>query len=211
MTLPAPGRHICASSSGGNGLLLKIGRLLRAARGQTLVEFALVIPVFLMVLMGVLEFAFMFNAVLSADYATRDGALLAAEAGDSPGGDCAVLKAVDADFGPPAGRTMIQTVEIFESNAAGSQIGGSTIYARTGSYSCTLPDGTSITLPYSRTANGYPMANRCNILVGCGGQPLDFVGVRVTYHHSWKTPLGGTFGTLLTVIKSNSMRMEPIL
>lgn len=46
------------------------------ARGQTLVEFALTFPLFLVVLFGIIEFAFLFNAQLSLNYATRDASLV---------------------------------------------------------------------------------------------------------------------------------------
>ena len=36
----------------------------KRARGQTLVEFSLVIPIFLILFMAILEFGFAFNAVL---------------------------------------------------------------------------------------------------------------------------------------------------
>ena len=51
--------------------------------GQSLVEFSLVIPLFLVVLMGVIEFLFLMNGQLSINYATRDAALIAAEAGNA--------------------------------------------------------------------------------------------------------------------------------
>ena len=55
----------------------------RGSRGQSLVEFALVFPIFLLLLFGIIEFAFVFNAQLSLNYATRDAALIAAEAGNN--------------------------------------------------------------------------------------------------------------------------------
>ena len=183
----------------------------RRSTGQSLVEFALVIPIFLLILVALVEFAFAFNALLAGDYASRDGALIAAEAGNGTGADCAVLKAVEADFRAPTNAAQIQKVEIFEATAAGAQTGAATVYTRTGSYTCTLPDLTSVTLPYTRSSDGFPMANRCNLIAGCSGQPLDFVGVRVTYRHTWKTAFGSTFGPYLTVVKANSMRMEPVL
>jgi Flp pilus assembly protein TadG len=176
-----------------------------------MVEFALVIPIFLLLLTALIEFAFAFNAILAADYASRDAALMAAEAGDGSGADCAILKAVEADFGAPTNAAQIQKVEIYRATAAGAQSGSATVYARTGTYACTLPDGTNVSLPYTLGTNGYPMSSRCNQLAGCSGQPLDFVGVRVTYRHTWRTAFGSTFGTYLTVVKSNSMRMEPVL
>jgi Flp pilus assembly protein TadG len=36
-------------------------------RGQALVEFALVFPIYIVLLLGTIEFAFVFNAVLSAN------------------------------------------------------------------------------------------------------------------------------------------------
>jgi len=50
--------------------------------------------------------------------------------------------------------------------------------------------GEDRTLPYTLGTNGYPVASRCNVLAGCTGQPLDHVGVRVTYRHTWRTPFG---------------------
>jgi Flp pilus assembly protein TadG len=179
--------------------------------GQSLVEFSLVLPLFLLLVISLVEFAFVFNAILATNYAARDAALLAAEAGSDAGADCSVLRGVEADLGAPADRSQIRRVEIFETTPAGDQVGSATIYARTGSTGCTLPDGTSVVLPYSRTADGYPVASRCNVLAGCSGAALDHVGVRVVYRHTWKTPFGTSFGSFLDVVKSNSMRMEPVL
>ena len=65
-------------------------------RGQALVEFALAFPVFVFIVMGVIEFSMMFNAQLSLNYATRDAALIAAEAGSAANADCLILRQVDA-------------------------------------------------------------------------------------------------------------------
>jgi hypothetical protein len=179
--------------------------------GQTLVEFALVIPLFLSILIAIVEFAFVFNAILATNYAARDAALIAAEGGNTLGADCSVLQTVEADLGMPANAAQIQRVEIFRASAAGDQMGSATVYARTGAFDCNLPDGTSVNLPYTLGTDGYPVAGRCNVLVGCSGQPLDHVGVRVTYRHTWRTPFGTSFGPFMDVVRSNSMRMEPIL
>ena len=180
-------------------------------RGQTLVEFALVIPLFLSILIAIIEFAFMFNAILATNFASRDAALIAAEAGNTLGADCSILQAVDADMGMPANPAQIRQVEIFRASAAGDQLSAATVYARTGSFACGLPDGTTVSLPFTIQSDGYPEAARCNVLVGCSGQPLDHVGVRVTYRHTWRTPFGTSFGPFLDVVRSNSMRMEPVL
>ena len=203
-------------------------RLLRerpsvGSEGQTLVEFALVFPVFMLLVIAVIEFAFVFSGMLGISYATRDAALLAAEAGSSPGADCVIIKAVDQAVSAPADDSRIQAIVIYRADLNGVEIpGASNTWTRGASSSC--PDGT--TVPYTRQTNGYPEGSdaggvpfRCNWLAGCGGRPLDTIGVRVVYVHRWVTPLGGfggngfggQGGSGFTLTQSNSMRMEPVL
>jgi Flp pilus assembly protein TadG len=185
--------------------------------GQTLVEFALVFPLFMLVMLGLIEFAFVFNAVLSTNFASRAAALLAAEAGDMLGADCIILQSVENEMGAPADRTRIVEVAIYHATSSGAVIGSEvTRYTRTGSRTCNYADGSSVTVPYTRVANGYPEGpSRCNVLAGCGdGYGLHTIGARVTYDHTWKTPInswlpGGSTGWQFS--RENSMRMEPIL
>jgi len=46
----------------------------RDRRGQSLVEFALIVPVFMLILLGMLEFGFVFDHTLTIQYASREGA-----------------------------------------------------------------------------------------------------------------------------------------
>ena len=81
------------------------------SRGQTLVEFALLFPIFWTLLLGLIDFAFAFNGVLAVDHASRSAALVAAEAGNGAGGDCVILRDVEAQLTPPASSARIQRVE----------------------------------------------------------------------------------------------------
>jgi hypothetical protein len=190
----------------------------RGRSGQTLVEFALILPLFVTMLMGIIEFSFLFNAVLSVNFATRDAALAAAEAGDGAGADCVILAAVESAVGAPASDARIQTVEIYQASPDGDLLGSPTVYARTGSTTCTFIDGSTTSQPYTRTSNGYSVTDRCNILNGCDsavvGDSVDNIGVRITYIHQWVTPIqnfvgGGSGG--VTFDRASNMRMEPIL
>ncbi len=205
-----------------------------ASRGQSLVEFSLVFPIFLVLFLGVLEFAFAFNAQLSINYATRDAALIAAEAGNAPGADCVVLKQVDADVTPPANAASITQVKIFWTNTVGDPLdtagavttdGSSTqadnVYVRGGTTTCTFADGTTLTVPYMLQGTAmYPESQRCNYLqgitAGCaaGHTGLDTVAVQVTYFDNWHTPLHNLIGPVAsgwTLLQTNAMRMEPVL
>jgi len=186
-------------------------------KGQTLVEFALIFPLFLLLVFAVIEFAFVFSSMLGISYATRDAALIAAEAGPNTGADCEILKAVEKAVGAPADENRIQSVVIYRARADGAEMSGISNTWERGSYEC--PDKT--TIPYQQTSNGYPEEDRCNVIVGCGGDQitLDTIGVRITYDHQWVTPLGGfpgpgfggQGGSGFELTQSNSMRMEPIL
>jgi Flp pilus assembly protein TadG len=190
----------------------------RRARGQAVVEFALVFTIFVTMLMGFLEFAFVFNALLSVGHATRDAALTAAEAGNNSGADCVILAQVEKDVTAPAAASRITQVVIYRSDQNGAVYGGQqNVYARTGSTSCAMSDGTTLTVPYSVSGSPtYLPATRCNVQAGCGsGHPsVDTIGVMVAYQHTWVTPLANLValgGTGTTLTQSNAMRMEPVL
>jgi len=50
----------------------------RNEKGQSLVEFALVVPLVILILMAIIEFGFMFNAYITITNASREGARLGA-------------------------------------------------------------------------------------------------------------------------------------
>lgn len=207
---PAPDTHASGRRAPG------ARRSRTRSRGQSLVEFSLVLPVFVTLVFGIVEFGFAFNAVLAINYASRNAALLAAEGGDGAGTDCLILRSVEDDVTAPADRAKISRVEIFLSDRNGDIVGTATVYQRgTGTTTCDFAGGTSVTVPYQRLQDGYPEADRCNVLAGCvNGRSLDLVGVRVAYSHAWLTPLrqfvGGNPGGF-SFDRSNATRMEPVL
>jgi Flp pilus assembly protein TadG len=188
--------------------------------GQSLVEFALVFPIFFVLLMGLIEFGLVFNALLSINFATRDASLIAAEAGNGAGADCVILKKIEDSIGSPSNKNQITQVLIYKANKNGNaQAGRINTYTRGGSKTCTLPDATTLTVPYTPAAAGYPETQRCNVVNGCPtfpGSPVgvDTIGVKITYHYTWFTPMGSFIGLGIAdyyMDESNAMRMEPVL
>jgi Flp pilus assembly protein TadG len=181
--------------------------------GQALVEFALVLPVFLLLIFGIVEFGFVYNAAVSVNLVSRVAALLAAEGGRTEGTDCMVLRAIERDMTSPATSTRISSVEIYWSDANGDQIASNVnVYTRIGSLTCTYASGT-ITVPYTLATAGYPETARCDVLAGCGGlhTTVDDIGVRITYRHQWVTRFGQTIAGSITFQRSTAVRMEPTL
>jgi len=191
--------------------------------GQGIVEFSLVIPLFITALLGILEFGLLFSAQNSINFASRDAALVAAELGNTNGADCVIIQKVVSDVGAPADPSLIQSITISWTDTNGvvqtdpnTGLPYSNVWTPGGSTTCSFPAG-DVTVPYTESADNYPVASRCNILAGCpaphdGG--LDTIGVRIVYQYSYHTPLSTILswgGSGWTLDQSNAMRMEPIL
>ena len=193
-------------------------RTRRDSEGQSAVEFALIFPIFILLVVGILEFSIAFSALLSINFASRDAALLAAEAASDSGADCIVLNSIESDVNTPAQGSKITQVRVYWSDQNGvEKPNAANVYTRTGSMTCNYPGGTSLTVPYSLAGGAqYPEADRCDVLDGCPGTPahpgLDTIGVSISYAHSWVTPLAQLVtlgGTGFNFTHSNAMRMEP--
>jgi hypothetical protein len=181
----------------------------------------------MLLVMAVLEFALGFNAFVGLNRASQNAAHLAAISGNQLGADCLILREIEEDIQPPNDAAEIRSVIVERTALAGNVSYQQQTYTKPGSWDCTLPDGTEITVPYAPTANagglpGYPEEQRCPVLDGCAAldpprSTVDNVGVRVQYRHSWATPLstimdalpGGANGWTFT--QRNIFRMEPSL
>jgi len=191
-------------------------RLREHERGVSMVEFMLVLPIFLVLTIGLMEFAVAFNAMLGVNFASREAALIAAESGTESIADCRVLQRIEDSITSPADAGRITQVRVYRAGVNGNELAAN-VYARGGSTTCQFWDGVEtqdITVQYTLVSGGYQPATRCTSLEGCSGQPLDTIGVEISYQHSWVTPLAGmlTFtGTSIDVTRANAMRMEPVL
>jgi hypothetical protein len=170
-------------------------------KGQGLVEFSLVIPIFMTLLMGVIEFGFLYNSLLTVQFSARQGVSAAAQAGGVDGADCSILNAVEKALSPPIDHARVEFVEIFQSDAAGDVVPGVVNrYVREGTLDC---PGTG-TQPYTLVGEeGYPQIARHDALI----EGLDVIGVRIGYQYVGMTPVG--FGRSWILSDGSTLRMEP--
>jgi len=186
----------------------------RSEKGQAIIEFALILPALLLVVIGLIEFSFVLNSRNTVLFASRDGSMLAAEGGSIDGTDCVVLKRIESDVVSPATSLRVQTIQIYWSDRNGDQIGSNqNVYTRGGTTSRTYADGSTITVPYTLTTAGYVEGARCDVLAGCGGShtTVDTIGVRVTYQHFWLTSFARLTGSGVTFTEASITRAEPQL
>lgn len=186
-----------------------------------MVEFAFVLPIFLVVIIAFVEFGFAFSTLNSLNFTSRDLALYASEAGNQDGSDCSMLAILERQIGAAAKRSGIASVRIYWSDGAGNVVNGAVNhYDRVGSLVCTDITGLSRTLPYTAVTANYPEATRCPVLRGCPAVPggfnhpvLDTIGIQLTYRYDWRTPLAHllSFNGPATFIATQQIRIEPVL
>ena len=170
--------------------------------GQALVEFVLILPVFLMILMGMLEFGSAYDHRTAMAYAVREGARVGATLGN--GGaypnavDPTILAAVQRGLTDPILVENISSIEIFKASATGAPVTGKiNTYDRFGNLVGTA---------------GWPATSRVPGLQG------DSIGVRVRYDFHPTTPLGQLLGlffgghppyTTIPMVDTTVMHLEP--
>ncbi len=171
-------------------------------RGQAVVEFALILPMFIIILFAALEFGSAIDHRTAMAYAVREGARVGASLGNggtSPNGvDPAIIAAVQRGLTDPIRMENITSIEIFKADTAGQPIS---------SYMDKYDkDGVLI-----GTA-GWPAATRVT------GVSADSIGVRVRYDFHPNTPLSQLMGffsggpapyNVMKMTDTSVMRLEP--
>jgi Flp pilus assembly protein TadG len=177
-------------------------------RGQGLVEFALVLPLFLMLLLIMLEFGIAYNHLLTVGLASREGARTGASLGNGDVTDCsggtdpslvdaqiiAGLQRILNSPGSDVILTDITQVRIYKADSAGAQIGNFVdLYTYTGNNTGVDVDpGAGVEkIAFTAGSIGWPVCSRVN-----GGATPDAVGVQIKYNYHLQTALGGIMSFL---------------
>ncbi|MDA8238577.1 MAG: pilus assembly protein [Chloroflexi bacterium] len=199
----------------------RLGARWRDARGQALVEFTMLVPVFTLVLLGMLEFGFVFDHTLTIRYASREGARVgSALANGSASVPCAsvdqyVVAAVMRVLSSPGSRVHVAdvpTIRIYKALASGDQ-SGSLVNVWTYSPGAgPVVDGKA--LDYVQSSVAWSACSRINYEVS--GAPPDSIGVSLTYTYRLETALGpvlrffgGSGWSTITISDRSVMALNP--
>ena len=167
-------------------------------RGQSVVEFAMVLPFLMMVILGAIEFGFMFNHHLTLEYASREGArvgsslvngggTLGCGAGQSPNWatvDTKIVAAIERvldSTGSPIDLSRVSEIRIFKADAAGNQIG-------TNANAWTYTPGTGPVVDGTPLNFSPPSSNAWQACARNNFQPADSIGVSLSYSYRLQTP-----------------------
>ena len=192
------------------------GRARRAERGQGLVEFTLVMPIFLILLAGMLEFGLAFSDRLTMGNATREGARIGAAmatgndtscSGDPGGVDTTVIASVQnilKSGGSDVNLSRITNIRIYKATSSGAPAAGkvNTWTYTPGSGPDADPDTGVEILDFSPSSTGWAACTRVNTTGSA-----DSLAVSITYVYHLQTPLAG----LLTLVGGNQAATIPIV
>lgn len=193
-------------------------------RGASMLEMALVTPVFLLVIFGILEFGLAFRSYLAVGDTASEGARIGAIQGPDPttdgnNADFSVLKAIRENTASLE-LEAIEKIVIFRGlpASAGSPLNqvpqackdgdasmaGCNIYpAREAFYAVQEGDGEFFECGASSYACGWDPSTRNN---GPRVADIEYLGVYIRYEHPFTT---GLFGSDITLESASILRLEP--
>ncbi len=188
-------------------------------RGQGLVEFAMLVPLFMLLLLGMLEFGIAFTHDQTLAYATREGARAGSSLGKgtvaypctTPNFDAPIVAAVERVLqspGSPIDITRIGTITVYRANRSdGTPTGNANVWSLDVGGGPTV-DGRA--LDFRQTSTGWSPCTRNN------GVDADALGVSLTYRYPFQTGLGGIIGffggsswSSLTMSDKTVMNLNP--
>jgi TadE-like protein len=177
-----------------------------AHQGQGVVEFTLLVPLFLVLLLSMVELGFAFNHQLTLQYATREGARIGADlvngggklgcgSDDSPNAgtvDPIIIEAVDrilTSTGSPIPLAQIMRIRIFKADSSGKDTLGLDNDWTYTAVPFTLSDGTQVN--FRPGATSWDACSRSNRAGNTYANAVDSIGVSISYTYRLTTPLAG--------------------
>ena len=156
----------------------------------------MLVPVFLLILLGLLEMGFAFDHLLTLSYASREGARTGAALADGAKlSNCndvdkyvvsAVERVLTSDGSPVRDQLgRVSEIRIFKADASGVQIGSAANIWTPGSG----PSVDGRQLHFNLTSSGWSQCSRVNTTAN-----PDSIGVSVKYSYVAVTPLAGILG-----------------
>ena len=173
----------------------------RTERGATIVEAAIIFPVLILSIVGLLELGLVFKDFLTVNFAAREGARVGSLVGNDVDADCQIVQGIVADLGATlVDNGTITSIEIFQAHpTTGNPMAGKT---NTWTYFGTDPTDCNDW----NNSNNWPSATR-KVTVAPGSD-LDILGVTINATHQYVTgvpPFRGSINIDETAIQ----RLEP--
>lgn len=203
----------------------RIGRQGRqdGERGQGLVEFTMIVPIVLLIVVSVAELGLVFGDLITVGYGSREGARVGSalatggvsdcsEGNDPSGVDAALVSAVQRILGSPgSGIDMaeVQEIRIFKADAIGGETPGSVNvwqYAGIGGGPEVDPGPGVANINYKPVSQSWYACGRTN-----NGPTPDSIGVTVVYSYHFVTPFAAMIDAITGGAASITLRETTVM
>lgn len=175
--------------------------------GVAIVEMAIVLPLLILLVFGIVEYGLLFKEKLTVASATTSAARTGATMGTLEAADFRILEAIEAGLFNQVDSSVLISVEVFRADpVTGAKTGDVNFYSFTPVTACRwtpCPDPTDATFMYG---GSWIPAGRDTTLEPTGGG-VDLLGIQVNYHHTSVTNLIPGVDRDLTEIAR--IRLEP--
>jgi len=165
------------------------------SRGQALVEFALVAPIFFLLFFGVIEFSLINASIGAYNFAAKDAARLGSIRGPTDANiDQEIVALVNGHVSAVPAATTLE-IDIFEADSTGTPVAGM--------QDAYTPAGVVI------GSLGWPYSARVdNLALGSSAAP-SYLGVRVIYDYTYVTALLSSGAPVIKLTTTAVFRIEP--
>lgn len=202
-------------------------------RGQSLVEFALIVPLVMLILVAIIDFGFMFYTHMTVEYASREGARVASALANGGGtlgcgtGQSPNWSTVDDHTIAAVQRVLVSagiTVRLDNSDSSKDGVDWIRIYKVTDAagngwntannynewrYSAGGgPTVDGVKLDFREVSEPWRACSRTNVTPSASSLP-DVVGVAIRYRKVWNIPLAGNFVGPFTFVDKTVMALNP--
>lgn len=172
------------------------------SRGQALVEFALVAPIFFLLIFGVIEFSLINASIGAYNFAAKDAARLGSIRGPTDANiDQEIVSLVNSHVNAVPAATTLE-IDIFQANSDGSPVADS--------LDAYTPAGVAIGTPgwpYNDRDDGQFITDPQQLPNGVNPSP--YLGVRVIYNYTYVTALLSSGAPVIRLTATAVFRIEP--
>lgn len=191
---------------------------LHGDQGTALVEAGLMSPIFLFLILAIIEYGFYFSSYLAIGRASSDAARVAAVMGNDPATDFEIVKSIKESTRALDGSS-VRKIIVFKASGFNATVPvacqptvdspiavtGSGCNGYTGAASFSLPKERFGCVAPNNASQGYCPTSRKVGFRSPGGPP-DYVGIYIRYSHQFIT---GLFGDDLEITETFITRVEP--
>ncbi|MFN8050621.1 MAG: TadE/TadG family type IV pilus assembly protein [Acidimicrobiales bacterium] len=184
----------------------------RSERGSVVVESALVLPIFLLLVFGTMEFGLAFRSYLTLSNSTRDAARFASTLGKDADADFQIINEAVNDLGGMHAGNVTKIIIFKATGPSSTTASGALAACRTGSVAnlCNTYTGANITTDSTKFGCNYTSPDRYWCPTSrkvAKSDPPDYIGVYIMVHHQ---SLTGVLGMTRDFSDEFIMRLEPV-